>query len=106
MFVETLNSLIMEKTLYKLSKEGKMLTTLIQTEYKGPHWWLWKETGQKDGAKIKHAPDVILEGKAGRTLDEQVQPVLVLRQPLKIQRGFWISLLNDPIFFPKQTCLR
>jgi len=63
----------MRKELYRVSKEGKMLVTLVQAEFKDPYWRLWKETGQKDGAKITHAPDVILEGKVNRTLEEQVK---------------------------------
>lgn len=63
----------MEKTLFKLSKEGKMLVSIIRAEYKGTHWEIWKETGQKDGVKIIHAPDIVKEGKAKRTLEEQVE---------------------------------
>lgn len=63
----------MKTTLYRVSKEGKMLTTVVQAEDKGTHWWLWKETGQKDGQKIVHAPDVIHEGKVNRTVGEQVR---------------------------------
>lgn len=63
----------MKATLYKLSKEGVMLTSVIFAEQKGDHWEIWKETGQKDGKKIEHAPDIIKEGKVKRTLQEQVQ---------------------------------
>ncbi len=50
-----------------------MLTCAIFAEQKGDHWEIWKETGQKDGKKIVHAPDVIKQGKAKRTLEQQVQ---------------------------------
>lgn len=63
----------MEKTLYKLSKEDKMLVSIIRAENKGAHWELWKETGQRDGQKVVHAPDIIEEGKAKRTLEQQVK---------------------------------
>ncbi len=63
----------MQATLYKLSKEDKMLVSIIRAEQKGDHWELWKETGQRDGQKIVHAPDIIKEGKAKRTLEQQVK---------------------------------
>lgn len=49
-----------------------MLTSVIHAEQKGDIWEIWKETGQKDGKKIIHSPDVIKQGKAKRTLKEQV----------------------------------
>lgn len=63
----------MKTTLYKLNKEGVMLTSIINAEQKGDHWEVWRETGQRDGKKIVHAPDIIREGKAKRSLMEQVQ---------------------------------
>jgi ATP-dependent DNA ligase len=63
----------MKTTLYKLSKEGVMLTSVIFAEKKGEQWEIWKETGQKDGKKIEHSPDIIKEGKAKRTLDQQME---------------------------------
>ena len=63
----------METRLFKLSKTGKMLISIIRAENKGKHWEVWKETGQLDGQKIVHAPDVIAEGKVNRTIEEQVQ---------------------------------
>lgn len=63
----------MKTTLYKLSKEGVMLTSVIFAEQKSDHWEIWKETGQKDGAKITHSPDIIKEGKVKRTIEEQVK---------------------------------
>jgi hypothetical protein len=63
----------MKTTLYKLSKEGVMLTSVIFAEQKGDHWEIWKETGQKEGQKIIHSPDIIKEGKVKRTIEEQVK---------------------------------
>lgn len=63
----------MKTTLYKLNKEGVMLTSVINAEQKGDHWEVWKETGQKEGKKIVHSPDVIKEGKVKRSIEEQVQ---------------------------------
>ncbi len=63
----------MKTILYRLSKENKMLMTTVQAKEDGDHWKLWKETGQKDGAKIVHAPDIIYDGKVNRTTEEQVK---------------------------------
>lgn len=63
----------MKTTLYKLNKEGVMLTSVVNAEQKGDHWEIWKETGQKEGKKIVHSPDIIHEGKVNRTVAEQVQ---------------------------------
>ena len=58
-------------TLYRLSKEGKMLVSHINAEMIDGACHIWKETGQKDGALIKHSPDIVDKGKASRTLEEQ-----------------------------------
>ena len=73
MQIQTTKTLSMKKQLYRLNKEGKMLVALVQAEFKDPNWLLWKVTGQKDGAKITHAPDIINDGKASRTLEEQAR---------------------------------